>query len=136
MSGKKNRNSLLAFLVGLLLLGAGLYMISSRVVVTSDFGLLRMGGIGVPFGLTTVPFLLGVIWLFVRPDELLPKIVIVLGVVFILAAVIMSVRFRFARTTLFEYALMFGMAAAGSGLLLRTLFAPKTKSSKEDQEEE
>lgn len=135
MSNEKRGNSLLTFFVGLLLLGAGLYMISNQVVVSSSFGLLRFGTVSVPFGITTLPLIIGVIWMFVKPNTVLPKIVIVLGAVFILVAIIMSVRLHFARTTLYEYILMFGMTAAGIGLLLRTLFAYNHKNQKNDEKE-
>ncbi|WP_297290244.1 hypothetical protein [uncultured Flavonifractor sp.] len=133
MSNDKRGGSLLAFFVGLLLLGAGLFMIANQVSVTSSFGYFRLGGVSVPFGLTTVPLIIGIIWLFVKPDMVLPKIVIVLGVLFIIVSIIMSVRLHFVRTSLYEYILMFGMTAAGTGLILRTLFAPKNKSRKDDQ---
>lgn len=34
----------------------------------------------------------------------------------------MSVRINFVTTSMFDYILIFGMTAAGSGLLLKTLF--------------
>lgn len=135
MSKEKHGNSLLTFFVGLLLLGAGLYMISNQVVVSSSFGMLRFGAFGIPFGMTTIPLIIGIIWMFVKPDTVVPKVVIVLGAVFILAAIIASVRLNFARATLFEYILMFGMTAAGAGLLLRTLFASNHKKEKNDEKE-
>lgn len=130
--GDKRGGSLMEFFIGLLLLGAGLFMIANQVTVTSSFGMLRWGGISVPFGLTTVPLIIGIIWLFVKPDSILPKIVIVLGVLFIIASIIMSVRLYFARTSLFAYVLMFGMTAAGAGLILKTLFASGNKTKKND----
>lgn len=133
MSNEKHGSSLLTFFVGLLLLGAGLYMISNQVIVSSHFGMLRFGVVSVPFGMTTIPLIIGIIWLFVKPDTVVPKVVIVLGAVFILVAVIMSVRLNFARSTLFEYILMFGLTAAGAGLLLRTLFASNHKREKDDK---
>lgn len=138
MSKEKSANSLRTFFVGLLLLGAGLYMIASQVHVTSAFGSFRLGGFRVPFGMTTVPLIIGIIWLFVKPDSVLPKIVLVLGTLFVLVAIIMSVRLFFSGTTLYEYLLMFGMTAAGFGLLLRTLFAgdQKHKKEKKDSREE
>jgi len=135
MSKGKPGNSLLTFFVGLLLLGAGLYMISNQVSVSSSFGWFRVGGVSIPFGMTTVPLIIGIIWMFVKPDSVIPKIVIVLGVLFILVSIIMSVRLYFARTTLYEYILMFGMTAAGIGLMLRTLFAPRDKENKDKEKE-
>lgn len=135
MSKEKHGNSLLTFFVGLLLLGAGLYMISNQVSVSSSFGWFRIGAVSVPFGMTTIPLIIGIIWMFVKPDSVIPKIVIVLGALFILVAIIMSVRLYFVRTSLYEYILMFGMTAAGAGLMLRTLFAPRSKAGKEKDKE-
>ena len=129
----KHGGSLLEFFVGLLLLGAGLFMITNQVTVTSSFGMLRWGGFSVPFGLTTVPLIIGIFWLFVKPESMLPKIVIVLGALFIIAGIIMSVRLYFARTSLYAYILMFGMTAAGTGVILKTLFASKDKSQRDDK---
>ena len=84
----KHSGSLLEFFVGLLLLGAGLFMIANQIMVTSSFGMLRLGGFSIPFGLTTVPLIIGIIWLFVRPESTLPKIVIVLGALFIITSII------------------------------------------------
>lgn len=132
MSKNNSSPSILAFFVGLILLAAGLYMISNKVMITSSFGFLSIGAFSIPFGLTTIPLIIGIVWMFVQPDKIAPKIVIVLGAVFIVSAIIMGVRFYFVGTTLYEYILMFGLTAAGSGLLLRTLFASneKTKSKK------
>lgn len=136
MQKGKHGNSLLTFFVGVLLLGAGLYMIANRVVVSTGFSALRFGAFSIPFGLTTLPLIIGIIWMFVKPESVIPKIVIVLGAVFILVAIIMSVRLYFARTSLYEYILMFGMSAAGMGLILRTLFAPNPKKKDNDKTEE
>lgn len=131
----KPGNSLLSFFVGVLLLGAGLYMIANRISVSSSFGWVRFGGLSIPFGLTTVPLIIGIIWMFVKPEAVIPKIVIVLGALFILVGIIMSVRLHFSYMTLYEYILMFGMTAAGTGLVLRTLFASRDTEKKDKEKE-
>ena len=129
MDGKRG-NGLLTLFIGVLLLGAGLFMIMSKVSITSSFGLFRIGGLGIPFGLITVPLFIGIIWMFVKPNTILPKVVIVLGVLIIIVSIIMSIRMYFARTSLYEYVLMFGMSAAGAGLIIRALFATDKSSKK------
>ena len=52
----------------------------------------------------------------------LPKIIITLSVIFIIISIIMSIRINFVTTSMFDYILIFGMVAAGAGLLLKTLF--------------
>ncbi|MBR1383069.1 MAG: hypothetical protein IJ555_04570, partial [Ruminococcus sp.] len=51
-------------------------------------------------------------------------IVSALGVLLILISMIKSISFHAIRGTLFTSTLMFGMVAAGAGLLIKVLFKP------------
>lgn len=115
-------NDLLLFFVGVILLGAGLFMLSKRVMVHSSWSMWRIGGFDLSSGTVTIPLIIGIIWYFVKPKSVIPKIIITLGVVFIIVAIIMSIRINFVTTSMFDYILIFGMSGAGAGLLLRTLF--------------
>lgn len=115
-------NDLLLFFIGVVLLGVGLFMLSRRVMVHSSWYIWRIGGFDLSSGTVTIPLIIGIIWYFVKPKSVVPKIIITLGVVFIITTIIMSVRINFVTTSLFDYVLIFGMAGAGAGLLLRTLF--------------
>ncbi|MDR2502649.1 MAG: hypothetical protein LBC78_05315 [Oscillospiraceae bacterium] len=110
-------------LLGVVLLGAGLFWLTRLVSVTSwGFG-FRYGAFDVPGGVVVLPLVIGVIWLFVRPKSIVPRIIIVLGLVFIVLSVLLSVRLVVMRQSLFEFIMMFLFIAAGCGLLLRGLFA-------------
>ena len=115
-------NDLLLFFVGIILLGAGLFMLSKRVMVHSSWSVWRIGGFDLSSGTVTIPLIIGIIWYFVKPKSVVPKIIITLGLVFIIVAIIMSIRINFVTTSMFDYILIFGMSGAGAGLLLRTLF--------------
>lgn len=115
-------NELLQFFIGILLLGAGLFMLSKRVMVHSSWYVWRIGGFDLSSGTVTIPLIIGIIWYFVNNKSIAAKILIVLSVIFIVVSIIMSVRINFVTTSMFDYILIFGMAAAGSGLLLKTLF--------------
>lgn len=115
-------NELLQFFIGVLLLGAGLFMLSKRVMVHSSWYVWRIGGFDLSSGTVTIPLIIGIVWYFVNNKSIAPKILIVLSVIFIIITIIMSVRINFVATSMFDYILIFGMAAAGSGLLLKTLF--------------
>ena len=121
MSQSKD-NDLLLFFIGILLLGAGLFMLSKRVMVHSSWFGWSIGGFDLSSGTVTIPLIIGIIWYFVKPKSVVPKIIIVLGVIFIIATIIMSIRIHFVTTSLFDYILIFGMTGAGTGLLLRTVF--------------
>lgn len=121
-SSKNEGNELLQFFIGVILLGAGLFMLSKRVMVHSIWYTWRIGSFDLSSGTVTIPLIIGIIWYFLNSKSIAPKILITLSVIFIVITIIMSVRINFVTTSMFDYILIFGMAAAGSGLLLKTLF--------------
>ena len=122
---KEEGNDALYFFLGIILLAAGLFMLSKRVMVHSSWYIWSFGGFDLSSGTVTIPLIIGIIWYFVKPKSVIPKIIITLGVVFIIVAIIMSIRINFVTTSMFDYILIFGMSGAGAGLLLRTLFRKK-----------
>ncbi|MDI9510255.1 MAG: hypothetical protein QM217_10685 [Bacillota bacterium] len=122
----KGRNSLLRFLVGLIMLVAGLYWFMTSVSVTTGFYSLRIGQLN-GSGLVVVPFIVGICWLFVKPDSVVAKIIIVLGLVIILASIIAGTRFVFQRRTLYEYLLMLVFIFGGAAITLSMLLSEKDK---------
>ena len=99
---KKESHPLASFLIGLVLLGAGIYWVLNSFVVSFSWGSL-WGGFGMNTSLATglmlVPLLIGI------------------GLVTLLT----SVRFRPITASLWQYVVMFGMIAAGCGLVARGL---------------
>lgn len=122
---ESGENDLLLFFVGIVLLAAGLFMLSKRVVVHTSWFSWRIGNWDMSSGTVTIPLIIGIVWYFFKPKSVIAKVVVTLGVVFIVLAIIMSIRINFLTTSLFDYILIIGMAAAGSGLLLRTVFKKK-----------
>ena len=119
---KRSENELLQFFIGVVLIGVGLFMLSKRVMVHSSWYIWRIGGFDLSSGTVTIPLIIGIIWYFFNNKSVFAKVLIVLGILFIVATIIMSVRINFVTTSMFDYILIFGMTAAGSGLLLKTLF--------------
>lgn len=118
----KESNEMLQFFLGIIMLGLGLFLLSKRVIVHSSWYLWRIGSFNLSSGLVTVPLIIGIIWQFYNSKSIIPKIIITLGVIFIIATIIMSIRISFMATSMFEYIIIIGLASAGSGLLLKTLF--------------
>lgn len=129
----KEKDDALDFFIGLILLGVGLFMLSKRVVVHSGWYGWRIGNFDLSTGTVTIPLIIGMIWYFFNSKSVVPKIIITLSVIFIVVSIIMSVRINFVATSLFDYILIFGTAAAGSGLLLSGTFRKKD-NKKEDKE--
>lgn len=119
-------NELMHFFIGIILLGAGLFMLSKRVMVYSGWYIWHLGGFDLASGTITIPLIIGIIWYFMNPKSIVSKIIIVLSVIFIILSIIMSVRINFTATSMFDYILIFGMVAAGSGLLIRTLLKKRS----------
>ena len=73
------------------------------------------------FGLTMLPLLIGVGVLFFDGKSKLGWFLTAGGMLTILAAVLMSLSIRWEPTSLFNTLLMFGLLAAGVGLIARSL---------------
>lgn len=121
-SNQSGGNELLQFFLGVILLGTGLFMLSKRVMVHSNWYGWEIGGFNLSSGTVIIPLIIGIIWYFCNSKSVVPKVIITLSIIFIVISIIMSVRINFVTTSLFDYILILGMVAAGSGLLLKTLF--------------
>lgn len=124
--GSKNSNDLRNFFIGLIMFAAGLFMIFQNAQVQSD---IRYGGyfyhIGswnVPNGLIMLPLIIGIFMLFMMEKRIFGWIVTVLGIIFILLTILMNVRLVWRTTSAYVFVLMFGLTAAGGGLLVKSLF--------------
>lgn len=124
----KKRNPFLQFLIGLAMLVAGGYWFLASVTVTTGFYGLTLGGFRLNGGLVVVPFIAGIIWLFLNFDSIGAKILTGLGLLVILASVIMSTRFIFQSRSLYEYLIMLVLIFGGAALCGQVLFAkPKNE---------
>lgn len=124
---EKNRNDLLEFFVGLLMLAAGLFMIFQNLNISSTFGgmsgyMFSFGSFNLPNGTIFIPMLIGIVMLFLMERKVFGWIFIAVGIVIVLAAVLMSVKMTWRTTNAYMFVLMFGLTAAGGGLVLRQLF--------------
>lgn len=118
-------NSALEILMGIILLGVGLYILSTRVIVHNTWYIWRVGNLDISSGAVTIPLMLGIIWLVINPKSIGAKILTMLSAIFIVVSLILSVRLNFIPTTLFLYILIFGLISVGAGLLLKNGFNNK-----------
>ena len=66
-------NELLQFFIGVILLGAGLFMLSKRVMVRSSWYVWRIGGFDLSSGTITIPLIIGIIWYFFNSKSIVPN---------------------------------------------------------------
>ncbi|HHT97886.1 MAG TPA: hypothetical protein GXZ90_08350 [Clostridiales bacterium] len=129
---KKERNDLVMFLVGIIMLIAGLYWFMSSVTVSTGFYTGFFGrNTG---GLIVVPFIVGVAWLFAKPDSIGAKIVLILSIVIILASVIAGTRLYFRNKNLYEYLIILVAIVGGAALTFKVLLAKPKDSDTIDRD--
>ena len=125
-NNKRNEgNPLMELIIGIALLGAGLFMLSKRVIVHTGWYMWRIGSFSLSSGTVVIPLIIGIIWYFYNPKSIISKVIMGLGAIFIVLSVIMSVSINFVATSMYDYILILGMIGAGFGLLLRNLARKK-----------
>ena len=115
---KKESHPLASFLIGLVLLGAGIYWVLNSFVVSFSWGSL-WGGFGMNTSLATGLMLVPLFFFLDR--KWVGWVVVAIGLLAILVPLLTSVRFRPITASLWQYVVMFGMIAAGCGLVARGL---------------
>jgi uncharacterized protein len=106
------------FVIGVALAAVGAYLLTQQVSVQTGFW--TIGGRNA-FGLSLIPFILGIGLLFFDSRSRVGLVLLFLGVLIIAAGILMNLTIYFERTSLFNTLLMIGMTAAGVGLVLRGL---------------
>ncbi len=127
------RNELVEFIVGLAMLVIGLYLFTQRVSVSSSFfsSGISYGNVRIPTGAVFVPFIVGIIMVFAKPESFVSKLVAGLGVLIILVSIILSVNIRLETISLYEWLLYIIAIFGGLGLIGRVLFSkPKNNEAK------
>ena len=107
-----------AFFVGLAMAVGGGYLLTSQVTVSSGF----WGFFGrQTFGLTLLPLLVGVAFLFFDGKSLWGWLLTLGGALMILLGILMNLRIYFEATSLFNTLVMLVLLFGGLGLLARSL---------------
>lgn len=118
---KKRRNPLGQFVIGMVMLVAGLYWFLSNVTVSTHLG-LRLWGVQFGTGLIVIPFIAGIIWLFLDVDSMGARLLSVAGIIVILAAIISNIQFMFRAVSLYAYLVMLVLIFGGGALVGQVLF--------------
>src|SRR5262245_29519875 len=106
------------FFIGLAMAVVGGYLLLNQVQVTTSFW--NFGPYG-GFGLTLLPFLVGIGFLFYDGKSAIGWVLTSLGTVIILAGIITHLDIYFRPTSLFNTIVMLGLMFGGLGLIARSL---------------
>lgn len=106
------------FFLGLAMVVVGAYLLLTRVTVGSGAWLLWGYS---AFGMSLLPLLIGVGWLFFDGKSPGGWILTALGALIIFAGIIANMHIYFAATSLFDTLVMLALLAGGLGLIARSL---------------
>jgi hypothetical protein len=109
-----------AFVAGVLMVAAGGYLLLNQVQVTTSYW--SFGGRGA-FGLSLLPLLAGIAFLFYDGKSMPGWLLTAVGAVIILAGVLMHMDIYFRQTSLFNTLVMLALLFGGVGLVARSLRA-------------
>jgi hypothetical protein len=108
------------FVIGLVMVAMGGYLLLNQVTVSTSFW--AFWGYNT-FGLTLVPLLVGIGWLFFDGRAALAWLLVVLGATIILTGIIANLHLYFRPTSLLNTLMMLGLLVGGLGLIARALRA-------------
>ncbi|NDD63373.1 MAG: hypothetical protein EBZ36_05270 [Acidobacteria bacterium] len=108
------------FVIGLSMAAAGGWMVTNQVVVHS--GYWRLWGYNA-FGITLLPLIVGIGFLFFNGRSLAGRLLTVVGLVIIFIGIITHLDIYFQPTSLFNTLFMLGLLAGGIGLIVKSLRA-------------
>jgi hypothetical protein len=108
------------FVIGLAMVVMGGYLLLNQVTVTTGFWML-WGYNGL--GLTLVPLLVGIGWLFFDGRSMVGWLLVALGAAIIFIGIIANLHIYFRPTSLFNTLIMLGLLVGGLGLIARALRA-------------
>lgn len=113
------------FLLGLALAVVGGWMLLNQVSVTGGFFSFRGYN---SFGISLIPFILGVGLLFFNGRSVIGWLLLIAGLLIVLAGVLVNMQIYFRPTSLFNTLVMLTLLFGGIGLIARALKAHGPKN--------
>lgn len=129
------------FFIGLTMMGVGFYMLLSKIIVSSNFGMgykmYQMNAGGMNFGITTgmifIPMIAGIAMIFYNAKAIWGWALSGISILAMIFGVISSTTIKLQTMNSFDLIVIFVLAFGGIGLFLRSL---KKAENIEKQNEE
>ncbi len=113
------------FIIGVIMALAGGYILTNQIVVTNPFWGYRLPFVGFElsaFGVTLIPFLIGVGLIFFNYRSVLGWILAGGSLLLIFIGILTNLQVYFAPTSLFITLVMLILLVGGIGLVIRSVF--------------
>lgn len=129
-----------AFLLGLVMLVVGAYLLLHQVQVGGNYWHWSgFGNYGTSFGITLIPLLFGIGILFFNGRSFAGRVLTYGGALVILAGIIVNLDIHFRQTTLWELLVMLVLIVGGIGLIVRAVMpmeAPRKRRRRRDEDDD
>jgi hypothetical protein len=126
----ESSGGLTQFFLGAAAFCIGTYMLFARVMVTAGITGASMFGVGFGsgphLGLTLLPFVAGIVVLFVRGNSVLGWSLMAGGLGLLIVQIVASLQMHFLATSLPMVLVIVGLMASGVGLIARSLRGAET----------
>ncbi|KOY87059.1 hypothetical protein AD998_13730 [bacterium 336/3] len=112
------------FLIGLIMLMVGLYVLLKSIHISNSFSMgyrFGYGSVGVPAGVLFLGFIIGVGMLFFNSKNPIGWLIMGGSVVMLIVGVIMNLHVSLAHMDAFSLLTIFGLVGGGGGLLLGSM---------------
>ena len=119
------------FFIGLMRAVAGGWLLTNQVHVSSGGGWYLWGMNG--FGLSLIPFILGVGLIFFNGKSIAGWVLLAAGLVIVFVGILSNLQIYFRSTSLFNTLMMFGLLAAGLGMMAASLKSKPAADAKPDR---
>ena len=113
------------FLIGIVMMIAGFYLLFNSIVIDSRFGmgmrLYGIGGFGITSGMLMIPFIVGVIFIFYDARSPIGWVLSIGSLVALIVGVLANSQFSFRAMSAFDLIVILVLSFGGLGLFLRSL---------------
>ncbi|ARU58636.1 MAG: hypothetical protein MI864_09995 [Pseudomonadales bacterium] len=117
------------FIIGLIMMCGGFYLLLNSIVVTSSFGMgMRLysfsalgGTMGITTGMVMIPFMIGIGLVFYNAKNIIGWILTLGSITALIFGVISSIHFSMRSMSAFDLITILVLAIGGIGLFLRSL---------------
>jgi hypothetical protein len=115
------RGGLKLFLLGLAMFAGGGYLLLNQVTVHGGYWRFGGYGYGTTFGLTLLPLLIGIGFLFANGKSVVGWVLTLIGAVFLVGGILVNLDIHFRQTSLYNTLTMLVLLFGGVGLIARSL---------------